>query len=440
MSRKLNRRLFLRGAGVTLALPMLEALTSPSWRGPGLGARAHADQPQPAARARTPRRFVAICSTLSLHTPFLFPTEAGRNYTATPYLEALADFRNELTVCSGLSHPGVQVFGHSCLNRFLTGAYMASGIRNTISVDQLAAEQLGGETRFASLQLQSGALGVLGPGISVNRSGVVLPAVERPSQVYARLFLNGRPEEVRAQTRRLRDGQSILDVVQDQTRQLQNGLPVPDRELLDEYFTSVREVEQRLVKAEEWTNRPRPTVSTPAPRDVQKYGPDCITHIRLMFDLIHLAIQTDSTRFITIPIDCGQSMPQVEGITEGHHSLSHHDRRPEKIEQLKRFELELIKAYRDLLAKLKNSREEGENLLDRTMVLFGSHMGNAATHSTSNVPTILAGGGLQHGQHLAFDTVNNAPLCNLYLSILQRLGLEIASFGSSRSTLRGLQT
>jgi hypothetical protein len=158
-----------------------------------------------------------------------------------------------------------------------------------------------------------------------------------------------------------------------------------------------------------------------------------------MFDLIHLAIQTDSTRLVTIPIDCGQAVPRIEGVTEGHHSLSHHDKRPEKIASLRLLELELMKAYRDLLGKLKNSKEEGETLLDRTMVMFGSHMGNAATHNTSNLPVILAGGGFKHGQHLAFDKDSNPPLCNLYLSMLQRLGVEIGSFGSSRGTLKGLE-
>ena len=390
-----------------------------------------------AARVKTPRRLVSICSTLSLHTPYLFPKEAGRDYTASPYLEPLHELRKNFTVCSGLSHPGVAVFGHTCLARYLTGAYAQAGIRNTISLDQLAAEQIGGETRFASLQLESGALGILGPGLSVTRSGVVLPAYAKPSQVYAKLFLDGKADDVRSQTQKLRDGQSIMDTVRDETRQMQGRLPARDRELLDEYFTAVRDVEQRLVKAEEWGRKPKPKVKEPPPKDLVKYGPDCIEHIRLMFDLIHLALQTDSTRLVTIPIDCGQSVPRVDGVKEGHHSLSHHGTRPEKIAQLRLLELELMKVYRDLLLKLKNTKEEGETLLDRTMVLFGSHMGNAATHNTSNLPMILAGGGFKHGQHLAFDKDNNTPLCNLYLSMLQRLDLEIAR--PCRAHLKGLE-
>ena len=235
---------------------------------------------------------------------------------------------------------------------------------------------------------------------------------------------------------------ALMDRLLDETKDVQRTLPARDRELLDEYFSSVRDVEQqRLVKADEWSRKPKPKVNVPPPKDLTKYGPDCVEHIRLMFDLIHLAIQTDSTRFITIPIDCGQAIPRIEGVTEGHHNLSHHGKRPEKLAQLRILEGELMKLYRDLLAKLKNSKEDGETLLDRTMVLFGSHMGNAYTHSTDNLPVMLfAGGGFKHGQHLAFAGSSKTPLCNLYLSILQRLGLEIGSFGSSKGTLRGLES
>ena len=283
-------------------------------------------------------------------------------------------------------------------------------------------------------------MGILGPGISVNRAGVVLPAYQSPSQVYAKLFLNGPAGDVRSQARKLRDGKSILDSVTDQSRGLHRNLPARDRQVLDEYFTAVREIEQRLVKADEWSRRPKPKVNVPPPKDVRKGGPDCLEHIRLMFDLIHLAIQTDSTRLVTIPIDCGQSKAPIDGVTEGHHSLSHHGSRPEKIEQLRLLELELMKLYRGLLSKLKNSTEGGETLLDRTMVLFGSHMGNGATHAVVNLPTLLAGGGFKHGQHLAFDQQKGTPLCNLYLSILQRLGIETDSFGSSKGTLNGLES
>jgi len=425
--RMLSRRTFLKAAGVSLALPQLESMM------PARAAGA-------ASRAVPPRRLVAICNTLGFHTPHLFPQEAGRDYTASPYLEALADFRNDFTICSGLAHPGVTIFGHSCLARFLTGAFTGTGYRNTVSLDQLAAEQIGGETRFPSLQLVSGAVGILGPGISVTRSGVVLPAYAKPSQVYAKLFLDGKADDVRDQARKLQDGQSILDAVGSEAKAMKGNLPPRDRDILDEYFGSVREVEQRLVKAEEWARKPKPKVSVPPPKDVPKSGPDCLEHIRLMFDLVHLAIQTDSTRIITIPIDCGQSAPRIEGVTEGHHSLSHHGKRPEKIAKLKLVETEIFKAFGELLGKLKKTREDGATLLDRTMLLFGSHMGNAYTHTTTNLPILLAGGGFKHGQHLAFDPNNGPPLCNLYLSMLQRLGLEIASFGSSKGTLKGVAT
>jgi hypothetical protein len=415
-----SRRNFLRAAGVSLALPWLDAFC-----------------PAPARAAATAprRRMVCICTPLGLHPPYFFPEKAGKDYPHTPYLDVLKDFRDDFTVVSGLAHPEVGA-SHDSLYSFLTAAphpELRAGYRNTISLDQFAAEHIGGETRFPSLSLSAE-----GFGLSWTRSGALVPPDCFPSSVFARLFLEGRPEDVQAQARRLRDGQSILDAVGGQARKLQSGLGPDDRDKLDEYFTSVRELERRLARAEEWSKKPKPRVDAKPPQDIANPA-DLVGRTRLLFDLVHLALQTDSTRLITILLLGTSLVPPIPGVSLGHHDLSHHGQDPSKIGQLKTIEVEKMKVLRDLLAKLRQTREEGERLLDRTMIFFSSNLGNAATHSTRNLPVLLAGGGFKHGQHLAFAQHNAPPLCNLYVSMLQRLGLEVDRFGSSKGTLPGLE-
>jgi hypothetical protein len=415
----MDRRRFLRAAGVSLALPWLDA-------------RAFA---RPGAARGPIRRMVCICAPLGMHAPNFFPEKAGDDYALPPYLEVISDFRKDFTVVSGLSHPDVGS-SHDSMYSFLTAAphpELRAGFRNTISLDQFAAEKIGGETRTPSLSLADE-----GFGLSWTRSGAPVPADSSPSRVFARLFLEGRPEEVAAQARRLRDGQSILDAVRGQAASVQKAVSAGDREKLDEYFTSVRELEQRIARAEEWSKKPKPKVAAAQPQDIPN-PTDLVGRTRLLFDLAHLAIQSDSTRLVTIMLLGTSGVPPIPGVNLGHHDLSHHGQDPNKLEQLKKVELELMKRLRDLLAKLKESREEEATLLDRTAVFFSSNLGNASNHSARNLPVLLAGGGFRHGQHLAFDPASPPPLSNLYLSMLQRLGLETEKFGSSSGTLQGLE-
>jgi hypothetical protein len=416
----ITRRHFLRAAGVTLALPYLDAL-------------------QPCARAAGPiaqrRRMVCICTPLGLHAPHFFPDKAGRDYVATPYLEVLKDLREDYTVISGLSHPDVGST-HDSIYSFLTAAprpELRAGFRNSISLDQFAAEKIGGATRFPSLVLS-------GEGFSLSwtRSGAIVPSDTFPSSVFARLFLEGRPDEVEAQARRLRDGRSILDAVRDQARDMERDLGAADRDKLDEYFTSVRELEQRLAVSEEWAKKPKPKVDAKRPQDIANSA-DLIGRTRLMFDLIHLALQTDSTRLITMLLTGTSQVPPIQGVSMGHHDLSHHGQEPGKIAQLKTVEMEKLKTLQELLAKLKATKEEGVSLLDRTTVFFSSNLGNASNHSAKKLPVLVAGGGFKHGQHLAFNPDNPPPLSNLYVSMLQRMGIEAERFGSSTGTLTGLE-
>ncbi len=416
---KLERRTFLRGAGVALALPLLDLMTR----------RAAATAPA------VKRRMVCINTPLGLHPPYFFPTSAGRNYELSPYLEVMRDFRDDFTVISGLTHPDVGP-SHDSNYSFLTAAphpEQRAGFRNSISLDQFAAEHLHGETRFASLPLSCE-----GFGLSWTRSGAAVPTESWPSSVFAQLFLEGRPDEVLAQARRLEDGQSVLDAVREQAKRLQTQVGPGDRDKLDEYFTSVRELEQRLAQAEAWSKRPKPKVDAQPPQNIQNSA-DLIGKTRLWFDLIHLALQTDSSRLVTLQLLGTSSVPPISGVSQGHHDLSHHGQDPTKIAQLKALELEKLKTLRDFLTQLKQTREEGDSLLDRTMVFFSSNLGDAGKHSVKNMPVLLAGGGFQHGQHLAFDENNHPPLCNLFVSMLQRMNIETDQFGSSTGTLTGLE-
>ncbi|HKB06173.1 MAG TPA: DUF1552 domain-containing protein [Gemmataceae bacterium] len=415
---QIPRRTFLRAAGVSLALPWLDAFA-----------------PARAAGSSPPRRMVCICTPLSLHPANFFPEKAGAEYALTPYLEILKDFRSDFTVVSGLAHPDVG-HSHDSIYSFLTAAphpERRSGFRNTVSLDQLAAEKIGTQTRFPSL-----ALSGEGFSLSWTRSGALVPSEWSPSRTFAKLFIEGRPDEVAAQTRRLQDGRSILDAVGDQANRLRGGLGANDRDKFDEYFTSVRELETRLARSEEWAKKPKPKVDAKQPQDIPNPG-DLIGRTRLLFDLTHLALQTDSTRLITILLAGASLVPPIPGVTMAHHDLSHHGKDPAKLAQLKTVETEKLKVLRDLLSKLKQTKEEGGTLLDRTTVFFSSNLGNASTHSVANLPVLVAGGGFRHGRYLAYEPNRPPPLSNLYVSMLQRLGIEADKFGSSTGTLTGLE-
>jgi hypothetical protein len=415
---KLNRRTFLRAAGVSLALPLLEmhAVGGPA--------------------SKTPRRLVCINTPLGLHPAAFFPEKAGKDYGLSPYLEIIKDFREDFTVISGLSHLDVGP-SHDSNYSLLTGAphpEQRAGFKNTISLDQFAADALHGQTRFASLPLSCE-----GFGLAWTRSGAPVPTESWPSSVFAKLFVEGRPDEVEAQKHRLQDGRSILDSMREQANDARSAVGARDRDKLDEYFTSVRELEQRLAQSEEWAKQPKRKVEAKPPEDVAS-GTDLIAKTRVWFDLIHLALQTDSTRLVTLQLLGTSGVPPVAGVSLGHHDLSHHGKDPDKIEQLKTLETEKMKTLRDFLKKLKDTKEDGVTLLDRTTVFFTSNLGDASTHDVKNMPVLLAGGGFKHGRHLAFNPKSNPPLCNLYVSMLHRLGLEVDKFGDSTGTLTGLET
>ena len=419
----LTRRRFLQSAGVALALPRLEAA-------------AQAAKPE-----AVPRRVFAVCNNLGLLPDQFFPTAPGRGYALSPYLEHLRAFRDDFTVLSGVSHPDVDG-GHPADNCFLTAAPHPSsgGFRNTISLDQFIAERLGAQTRFPSLTLGVNTAGGQ-RSLSWTGSGVLIPCEAKPSAVFRRMFVQGTPAEVRAQLNQLDQGRSILDAVAGQAAALERDLPGPDRQRLDQYFTSIRDLEGRLLQSRGWELRPKPRPRTPVPADPPSPR-DYMAKVKLMYDMARLAFETDSTRCVTLMLDSVSSpvidLPEAV-LTEAYHNLSHHGKSAAKLAQLKAIDASHMKLLAGLLGDLKAVREGGGTLLDRTMVLYGSNLGNASTHVTTNLPVLLAGGGFRHGQHLAFDRERNYPLPNLFVSMLQRLGLEADKFASSTGTLRGLE-
>ncbi len=414
----LSRRLFLRSSGISLALPFLDAMLPRRVMG---------------AEAAAPKRLVTVCSSLGIYGPDFFPKDAGENYTSSPYLDLLKEHRKQFTVFSGISHPDQNGRdGHASEMTWLTSARHPGmgGFRNTISIDQLAAETLGAETRYPSLVLNTGG----GNSQSYSRAGVMLPADSHPSKIFAKFFLNGTQAEVSNQMRQLREGRSIMDAVREEAARVQRRLGTADKDKLDEYFTSVREMEQRLIKAEEWARKPKPQVSMKQPQDI-KDEKDLIGRMNLMFELIPLILQTDSTRLITVVIQGRGDVPKIDGVSQDHHNLSHHGQDPEKIAQLRLVERAEITALNGLLTKLNGTQEAGKSLLDSTMVLFGSNLGNANSHDWRNLPMLLAGGGFKHGRHIAGDPKNNTPMSNLFVTLLQNLGVQADSFGSSTGTL-----
>lgn len=407
--RPLSRRTFLRGAGVAMALPLLDAMR------PALAA----------GEPDIPRRMVCVETNMGILPQFFFPEKPGKDYPLSPYLERLAKHRDQFTVFSGVSHPGV-TGGHAAEKCFLTGTPHPErgGFRNWVSLDQYAAEQLGNRTRYPSLVLH---VGNEGQTLSYTRSGAPIPPERKAKKLFEKLFVQGKPAEVAATVEALRQGRSTLDFVADQSKRLGNALPPADRQRLDQYFTAVRDLEQRLHSAEEWEHKPKPKVNVPPPTDIED-AKEFARQTRVMFDVIKLTLETDSSRLVSVFID-----------TTVIHNITHHGNRPEVLAELRGKEEGQFDALAAFLKTLSEAKEQGETLLDRTMVLYGTCMGSANSHANTNLPVLLAGGGFRHGQHLAFDKANNYPLTNLFVSMLQRLGIETREFSTGKGTFRGLE-
>ena len=406
-----NRRNFLKAAGVTLALPAFESLGATE-------------------KQLSPKRMVCINNYLSMLRHNFHPEKPGFDYKPSRYLKFLQEFRSQFTTFSGVSHPEV-AGAHNSQKSFLTCAPHPElgSFKNSISLDQLVAEKVGHHTRFDSLTLTANGSATL----SWTRAGVPIPSIQSAAGLYTKLFVNGTKEEVEKQVLRLKMGQSVMDSVLDKAKRFASNLNPSDKSKYDEYLTSVRGLEKQMVRMQEWEKSPKPKVNYKKPKDI-KGKADIIGKTRLMYDLIYLAFKTDQTRVVSLNLMGHFVVPPIDGVKEGYHTLSHHGMNPEKLKQLALIEDEHMKALRDLMSNLNSIKEPNGTLLDNTMVFYGSNLGNASGHDTTNVPALLAGGGFKHGQYLAFDEKRNEPLANIYVAMAQKMGLEIDRFGSSTRT------
>ena len=416
---KTNRRTFLQAAGVSVSLPLLESFGGAS------------------SVEAAPKRMIAVNQDLGFIPKLFFPKTVGRDYTPSPYLEKITEHREQFTVFSGLSHPGVDG-GHRADKTFLTAAPHPgrASFRNSISLDQVIANEVGNKTRFRSL-----SLGINDTrSLSYTQAGVEIPTIKSAADLYKKMFLQGDRNAMEAQLDRLQRKGSILDVVLGQSSRLSKRVSDLDRQRIDQYQTAVRSLEQRLTDAKAWEARPKPTVNEAMP-EYPEDKKEFFEMVRMMNDMCRLALQTDSTRVITLFLGSVRT-PGVtfdDGRTlGGYHNLSHHGKDEVKLSRLEEIENAQMELFGEFLRDLKSVNEVDGNLLDNTMVLYGCHMGDANIHNNSNLPVILAGGGFRHGQHLAFNSQNNTPLCNVFVSMLQNMGVETDQFASSTGTLTGL--
>lgn len=417
-----RRRSLLKAAGVTIALPTLESIAVGRSR------------PQDSA---PPKRMVCIGNEFGMYPEAFWPKDDGREFELPPLLKPLADYRDDFTVFSHLDH-GLKG-GHFAVHTFLTGVNAADARAmpdGGISLDQRAAEFVGSQTRFPSLTVGSddGVHG--GPQMSWTRTGTLVPPVPGPRELFTRLFIDENESAKQKAKDRIQLHGSILDAVLGDAKDLKRKLNKGDGRKLEEYFSSVRDVESKLKLDEQWQQIPKPKTDLELP-----VNEGLAKDLPRVYDLIALALQTDSTRVTALEIGGSFAIRDL-GIKKGYHGLSHHGKVKANIEQLVQAERYQVEQYARFLGKLKAIKEPNSDgsLLDNTMVLFGSGMGNANSHTNSDLPIVLAGGGFQHGQHLRFPKERRArvPLSNLYVSMLQQFGVETDQFSSSTGTLNGL--
>ncbi len=409
-----SRRRFLQASGMTLALPALESLGAGAVKTPGEA-----------------RNIVCIGTYLGFYQPAFFPKESGREYELTTLLEPLSEHRNEFTVFSGLDHRAPN--GHGAWNNFLCGQSP-----NSYSLDQQIADQIGQDSRFPSIQLSAGKAS---RSMSHTRQGVALPMIQRPSVLYNRLFAS--PEDRARSEYLLRSGHSALDVVLEDAKRLQNSVSSADKAKLEEYFESLREIEKRMTRQLESVNDPVPETDYRLP----EYDPVAPTlqleAEAMMYDLMALALETDSTRVMSLFIGGLGQVFTIGGETlkAGYHALSHHGNDRDAIADLVKVEVEHMKCFERFLKLLKSKTDgEGQPLLDSTIVLLGTGMGDASRHANSNLPTLVAGGGFDHGQHIAIDRAapDSPYLGDLYLTLMQQLGVEAEGFSNASRNLNHL--
>lgn len=423
-----NRRFFLKSSAATLVLPLLESL-SPRILGTSKAVGSHAGA---AVGGERPMRMVAIGNSFGFYQPAFFPKNAGTNYDLPLLLKPLAGHRKDFTLFSGLDHGSSG--GHFAVHNFLSGVKTsdAKGMpEGNITIDQRAAESVMGATRFTSIA--AGSEGGLHGGCLMcwTRTGTRIPPIPTPRALFDKLFRMGDAKEsARAADLMALQG-SILDSMQGDAKSLQKHLGKRDQEKLEEYFVSIRDVEKQIELNKKWSSIRKPTPNMAAPSDV-----DFVSDLPVLYDMLALALQTDSTRVATLEIAGGFNSAHFD-LKKDWHALSHHGQVQENIDGLLKLEQYQTEQFARFLTKLKSIPDGNGTLLDHSMVLFGSGMANANAHTNLNLPVILAGGGFKHGEHRVYPGtgVNKQPLCNLYVTMLQRFGVEVSRFGRGTGRL-----
>ena len=416
-----RRRFILRSLGASLALPSLPSLLASAVGG--------TSSVQTARGAGTgARRFVAVGNLLGFQVKQLFPETTGSAYEQTTLLKPLWDVRRHFTVYRGLDH-GLKG-GHFAVHSFLSGVLNSEAQnrpQGNVTIDQFMADEIGHQTRFPSLTVGSEGGIHGGCQIAWTRAGVRVPPISGPAELFDRLFVD---DSAARRERRDRDNRlqaSVLDTVLGEANSLARRVNREDKEKLDEYFTSIRDVEKRLELRRRWASQPKP--KPPFERPVNRSR---VADLPLLYELLALALQTDATRIATLEIG-GDYLPQDLGIDKSYHGLSHHGNDEAAIRHLITLETHQVEQFGKFIARLAAMNDGERTLLDSTAVLFGSGIGDANTHKNSDLPILLAGGGYRHGEYrrLPASGPNKVPLCNLFVDIAQRMGVAAESFGSS---------
>ena len=377
------------------------------------------------------RRFVAVGNLLGFQTKQFFPEQTGKAFEDTTLLKPLAANRDQCTIYRGLDH-GLRG-GHFAVHTFLSGLLhheSKNRADGNVTIDQFIADEVGTQTRFPSLTVGSEGGIHGGCQLSWTKSGVRVPPITGPAELFERLFVTESKERRAQQVKANSLQTSILDSLREEAGSLSKRVNNEDKAKLDEYFTSIRDVEKRLEFRKRWADQPKPQSPFDKPANV-----NTVDDLPMLYELIALALQTDSTRVATLEIG-GSFLPQHLGIEKAYHGLSHHGNDKEAIAHLITLETYQLEHFGRFLTRLAGMQDGEQTLLDSTAVLFGSGMGNANSHTNTDLPIILAGGGYGGGE---FKQANSSrpgrvPLCNLFLDIAQRMGVETESFGTSTGT------
>ncbi len=404
----MQRRTFLSATGVTLLLPPFESFGEVDGRSP------------------TVRRFFTIVNHLGFYQPELVPAKEGA-FTGPPSLLAnFGEYFEHLRLFSGLSNPGVQPgLGHTPCVGILSGYFNKLERKNRVSVDQAVADLIGGETRFPSLVFQAGQ-NLNFSQISWDANGLPVEQLDSPRAIFNRLFQID--ENAPEQKRILAEDRSILDVMLGQARSMEKRLGVRDREKLDEYLTSVREVEKTVRRQSYWSDQPKANVEYEVPPFAANSVED---YVAVMLDLALLALETDSTRALTLQIPFWESFKQPN-LSGSYHGFSHHGRKPEKIQKLLVMENAILGRIAATLSKMKERTAGEGTVFDQTTTFVTASMGNASAHTFDDLPALVFDARTRHPGHARLEGV---PMCNLYLALLQSFGAEREVFGESTGAL-----